>query len=49
MTRTAIAFDFHVALVGAPEIWRRIRMGAHRSLWDLHEAIYDERRQIGAC
>jgi len=40
MTRTAIAFDFRVALVGAPEIWRRIRLQAHRSLWALHEAIY---------
>lgn len=25
MTRTTIAFDFHVALVGAREIWRCIR------------------------
>lgn len=40
MIRTTIDFDFHVALVGAPEIWRRICMQAHRSLWDLPEAIY---------
>ena len=41
MTKPAIAFDFHVAIIGAPEIWRRIRMGAYRTLWDLQEAIYE--------
>jgi hypothetical protein len=40
MTKPAIAFDSHVAIIGAPDIWRRIRLGADRTLWNLHEAIY---------
>jgi hypothetical protein len=38
--KPAIAFDFHVAIIGATDIWRRLRLGADRTLWDLHEAIY---------
>jgi len=32
---------FHVAIIGAPEIWRRIRIPANWTLWELHEAIYE--------
>ena len=41
MKNTPTAFIFHVAIIGAPEIWRRIRMPANQTLSDLHDAIYE--------
>jgi hypothetical protein len=40
MTNPPTAFIFHVAIIGAPDIWRRIRIPANSTLWALHEAIY---------
>ncbi|MBL7076629.1 MAG: hypothetical protein ISS31_04070 [Kiritimatiellae bacterium] len=40
MKKKAVAgYVFHVAIVGAPDIWRRIRIRADWTLWELHEAI----------
>jgi len=40
MKKTAVAYVFHVAIIGAPDIWRRIQIRADWTLWELHEAIY---------
>ena len=32
---------FNVAIVGAPEIWRRIQIRSDQTLWNLHHAIYE--------
>lgn len=38
--KTPAGYIFHVAIVGAPDIWRRIQIRADWTLWELHEAIY---------
>jgi len=39
--KTIAGYVFHVAIIGAPDIWRRIRIRADWTLWQLHEAIYE--------
>jgi hypothetical protein len=41
MNNTPTGFIFHVAIIGAPDIWRRIRISANLTLSELHEAIYE--------
>ena len=40
MKTTHAGYVFNVAIIGAPEIWRRIGIRANQTLWDLHEAIF---------
>ncbi len=41
MTKQKTGYIFRVALIGAPEIWRRIQIRCDWTLWELHEAIYE--------
>ena len=40
MKKTVAGYVFHVAIIGAPDIWRRIQIRSDWTLWELHEAIY---------
>ena len=41
MKKTVAGYVFHVAIIGAPDIWRRIQIRADSTLWELHKAIYE--------
>jgi hypothetical protein len=46
MKKPVAGYVFHVAIIGAPDIWRRIQIRSDFSLWELHEAIYEAYNRV---